>query len=427
MVGTSAISLLAVFLTDVLTLTYISMLRDEALMAAIGIAKMLQFFNGIIVAGIVIGAGTLISRRAGQGRQLSALTTHALVLATGVAAAVSAVEWLNLDFITRLIGAGETSPRYTEPFIAMALLSSVLLAITQGCAQALRATGHGRRALVVVLSAAAVLVVIDPILIFGLDLELLGAGLASVLATFVSCILALHQVHRHIGLSRRIRLRMLKRYGAGIARIALPSTLGHLAIPFGITYAMGQLSTFGVSVMAGMALMDRVAQITYCLFFALPGALVPIFAQNLGALRRERTQTAIRSAARLVICYGLLAWVALAFAAPLLSDAFGLSSPGRELLLNLCRFGPVLWLVMGLDFIAASIFITLGQAWWMTLYSWLRASVGTVPFVMIGAEYFGASGVVLGMWLGYALVALVSIGTAIALARRHALFQVSTF
>lgn len=35
---TSALSLLALFLTDILTLTYVSRLHDEAMLAAVGVA-----------------------------------------------------------------------------------------------------------------------------------------------------------------------------------------------------------------------------------------------------------------------------------------------------------------------------------------------------------------------------------------------------
>ena len=418
---TSGLSLLALFLTDILTLAYVSLLHDEVLLAIVGVGKILLFINSILVTGIVIAAGSLISRRAGCGRLASLpwLASHTLVIVVFIAGLVSVIEGYNLDHFIAWLGPTDALNISARPFLWMALLSSVLMAITQGCAQILRAVGESRKALGLVLSAAGVLAVVDPILIFGLELGLLGAGVSMVIAGGISSLFGLYWVKRHIGLSLRIRMRLLKHYGRQIGRITLPYTLGNLAMPVAITYTMGQLAVFGVSVMAGMALMDRVLQVAYCLYFALPSALVPVFAQHLGALHQRRLKAALVSAIKLVVIYGLLAWCVLLVVVPLLGNTFSLSGPGHELLDHLSRFGPGLWLLIGLDFIAVSVFITLDRAWWITFYAWLRASVGTIPFVVIGADHFGASGVMLGMWLGNALVALISIVTAVLVARRY--------
>lgn len=170
--------------------------------------------------------------------------------------------------------------------------------------------------------------------------------------------------------------------------------------------------------MAGMALMDRVLQVAYCLYFALPGALVPILAQNLGAGDGLRVQASLRSAGKLVLGHGLVVWAVLLAVGPWLGPLFELSGPGRLLVEQLCRFGPGAWLLMGLDFIALSLFISRGRVWWVPAFAWLRASLGSLPFVWLGGQAFGASGVMLGLWCGNALVALVSIATAWMINRR---------
>jgi len=422
MAFTSGLSLLALFLTDILTLSYVAMLHDETLVAAVGIAKTLAFFNSSLVAGIVVAAGTLISRRVGQGSRaaLPALATHMLVLAGLLSACVSALQWYCLGFFANLLGAHAPSSPLARQFIAMTLVASVLMVLTQAAAQALRAHGYSGRAMAVVLSSAACLAIVDPVLIFGFDLKLFGAGVSCLVAGMLGCLLGLHQVKRHVGLMARVRLRLLWLHGARMARIALPFTVANLAMPVALTYTMAQLALFGVSAMAGMAVMDRVLQITYCVYFALPGALVPILAQNLGAHRSARSRAALYSAAKLVVMYGLAAWAVLLIASPWLSHAFGLSGPGQALIHDLCRYGPGLWVILGLDFIAISVFICRGQVGWVAFYAWLRATLGTLPFVAAGAALQGASGVMLGLWVGNALVALASIATALWLNRQPA-------
>lgn len=424
MAFTSAFGLLAIFLTDILTLTYVAMLHDEVLTAAVGIAKTLAFFNSSLVAGTLVAAGTLISRRLGHGSGASvpALATHALILTALLSICVSIIEWVALDFFASLLGAHAPSSMPARHFVSMTLVASVLMALIQASAQALRAIGHAGRALTVVLSNAVCLSIVDPLLIFGANLKLPGAGMACLIAGLVGCLVGCQQVRKHVGLTTRVHVRLLWLYGMRLSRIALPYTLANLAMPIALTFTMAQLAMFGVSVMAGMAVMDRVLQFTYCLYFALPGALVPILAQNLAAHRTARSQAVLQSAAKLVVMHGLFAWAALLTISPWLGRAFALSGPGLAFLEDLLRFGPGLWIIFGLDFIAISVFICRGHTCWVTVYAWLRATLGTFPFVTAGATLFGASGVMLGMWLGNALVALASIGTAIWL-NRHGVYQ----
>jgi len=118
--------------------------------------------------------------------------------------------------------------------------------------------------------------------------------------------------------------------------------------------------------------------------------------------------------------YGLAAWAVLLIASQWLSHAFGLSGPGQALIHDLCRYGPGLWVILGLDFIAISVFICRGQVGWVAFYAWLRATLGTLPFVAAGAALQGASRVMLGLWVGNALVALASIATALWVNRQPA-------
>ena len=63
---------------------------------------------------------------------------------------------------------------------------------------------------------------------------------------------------------------------------------------------------------------------------------------------------------------------------------------------------------------AVAVFNNLGHAGYSTAISWLRATVGTLPLVWLGARLGGPEGVVLGQSASFALFSLV----ALALCRR---------
>ncbi|EIK96984.1 hypothetical protein PMM47T1_07581 [Pseudomonas sp. M47T1] len=421
MVSANALSLLAVFLVDILTLVYVSRLQDQRLLAAVGLAKTLLFVNGAFASGVVIAAGAVLSERIGKhvSQRLARLVLHLLLMAVLVAALIAGVEWLCMAPLARWLGADPEAYLMARGFIWMTLAASVPAAAVQMCAQILRAQGHGRLALGVLVSGAATLALADPLLIFALGLGVEGAGLAYAVSTMVATGVGLVLVKRHFGLSLRFSGRLFRLHTGRVARIAVPAMLGNLAMPVGITYLMVTVAALGASALAGMAVVDRVLQLGYCVYFALPAAVVPVIAQNLGAGCPARARQAIAFTGKLVVLYGVSLWLVLMLVGSAIADYFQLVGEGRAMFLAFSHFGAGLWVVFGLDFVAQSVFLTLGRAWWVPTFGWLRGTLGSIPFIYTGVHWLGGSGALMGIWTGNAVVALLAIFTAMGAARRY--------
>lgn len=410
MTCTSATSLLSIFLVDILTVVYIAMLRDDALLAAIAVAKTLMFFITSMVLGVAVAAGTVVSKRLGAGKPQRArqLASTGLLLAVVVAVVGAAIQLLFLDAAVHLLGADGNAFAAARSYLWITLPATVLMAVGQMCAQLLRTAGLSRQAMWIMLAATAAVAVADPVLIFLFDLGLDGAGYAYVLSCTITASVGGYYVHRVARLTSRLEPVQLWADIGHICRIAVPSVFGNLATPVGMAYLMATVAQFGSQALAGIAVVDRVIQFAFCVFFVLPGALSPVLAQNLGALNKARAAQAIRLTYWLVLGYGAGISLLLAVSAGLMERLFHVEGEGLLILQAFCRFGGVLWTVIGLQFIATSVFITTGRALYVTVFGWLRASLGTVPFVWYGAHTLGSSGALLGQLLGNALVALVA-------------------
>ncbi|WP_447764245.1 MATE family efflux transporter [Pseudomonas reinekei] len=420
MVGTGALGLLAVFLVDILTLMYVSMLDDQSLLAAVGLGKTLVFINGAFSTGLVIGAVALLSDRIGKhaGKTLARLASHMLIMAFLLSATLVVVEMVCAEPLARWLGADLAAYQNARHYLWLVVPASLLIAITQMCAQMLRAKGQVRLALNVLLAGAGTLAVADPLFIFGFGMGLEGAGVSFLLSAAVTSVAGLVLVKRHIGLSATINLKLLSLHTRRTLRVALPAMLANLAMPVGITYLMVVLAGLGTSALAGMAVVDRVLQLGYCVFFALPGALVPVLAQNLGAGRDDRVRAILVFTRRLVVLYGVALWLLLDVSGPFIANYFHLTGMGREMFMTFSQFGVGLWIVFGLDFVAQSMFLTMERAWWVPVFGWIRGTLGTLPWVYAGAQGFAGSGAVIGMWTGNALVAIAAIVTASHVSRR---------
>ena len=67
-----------------------------------------------------------------------------------------------------------------------------------------------------------------------------------------------------------------------------------------------------------------------------------------------------------------------------------------------CSYGALAWAFLGCLFSANAAFNNLDSAFLSTIFNWGRATLGTIPFVTLGAHYFGPEGVLLGIIVGAA-------------------------
>lgn len=410
MTGTSTTSLLSIFVIDVLSVFYISMLHDDVLLAALVVGKTLTFFVTSMSMGVSMASAALIASRLGAGeiqraRQLAG-SGLALVIAVSISAA--AVELFFLDAILNLLGLEERAFATAHMYLWITLPATLFMAIGQICMQTLRTSGFGKQPMFIVLTGTAVGALAEPVFILWLNLGLNGAGFAYLLMACVTASLGVYYVHRVARLTARAAPAQMRADIGQISRIALPAVFGNLATPVGMAYLMSSVAAYGSQALAGIAVVDRIIQLSFCVFFVLPGALSPIIGQNLGARNAERAREAIKTTYWLALGYGAVVALILALSAQTLQGLFNVQGEGVRILQVFCQFGGVLWTLIGLQFIAISIFVTMGRPIFVTLFGWLRASLGTVPFVWYGANLNGSAGALLGHLLGNATVALAA-------------------
>ena len=63
----------------------------------------------------------------------------------------------------------------------------------------------------------------------------------------------------------------------------------------------------------------------------------------------------------------------------------------------------------GVIFVANAAFNNLGHPFYSTVVNWGRHTLGTIPFVLLGAAWYGAPGVLIGQFLGGAVFAMLAV------------------
>ena len=405
MTATSSVGLVAIFVVDAINLFYISLLGQQVLAAAIGYAATIMFFSISVGIGLSIATAALVAKALGardaeRARRL-ATTCLAFVLAvtTGFALALLPL----VDPALGLLGAEGETRTLARDFMRIVIPSIPLLGLGMALGALLRAVGDPRRAMFVTLAGGAAALVLDPIFIFGLDMGLHGAALATVCVRVVLVIVGLHGVVRVHDMLGPIALGRLWRDMTGDARafaaLALPAIVTQLATPVGNAYVTSVVARFGDDAVAGWAIVGRILPVAFGVIFALSGAVGPIMAQNLGAGLYGRVRATLRDALVFTGLYCLAVWIVLAVAHPWLIALFGATGEAADLVAVFCVLVAGSFLFNGALFVGNAAFNNLGFPLYATVFNWGRATLGVIPFVTIGAAW-GSSGVLVGWGLG---------------------------
>ncbi|WP_306119473.1 MULTISPECIES: MATE family efflux transporter [unclassified Roseitalea] len=411
MTATGSIGLVAIFVVDALNLFYISLLGQQELAAAIGYAGTLMFFAISVAIGMTIAASALVARALGEGdRERAARNGGAALIYIGaVMTLISALIWPNLDVLTGLLGARGETLDIAVGFLQIVVPAMPAVAIGMGAAAILRAVGDARRAMYVTLIGGAVSAVLDPILIFGFDLGVTGAAIATVFSRLAILAIGLHGAIVVHDLVRMPDVHALRAVAGPFFYIAGPAVMTQLATPVGNAYVTAQIAQFGDDAVAGWAVIGRLIPVAFGAIFALSGAVGPILAQNLGARQYPRLRSTMRDALIFTMVYVLVVYAILALFSVQIADLFGATGQARDLIVFFCVLASLSFFFNGALFVANAAFNNLGFPLHSTLFNWGRSTLGVIPFVWAGAQWFGAMGVVAGWALGAVIFGVASV------------------
>lgn len=402
MTGTGAVGLMAIFLGDLVNMVFLGLLKDEAVLAAVGYGSSILFLTTSIGIGLSIAATTAVAPAVGAGRRQRArrLAVNAHMLTFIVSAALAALVFVLVSPLLTLLGADGRTHDLAARYLYILVPTTPLLATGMTAMSVLRSVGDARRSMNVTLGGAVINTVLDPVFIFGLGLGLEGAAIASAIARIAIMgigLLGVWRVHDMLG---RSRWRTLVADTPALAAVALPAILTNIATPAANAYVTSAIAPFGDGAVAGWAVVGRLIPVAFGASYALSGSIGPVIGQNYGARSFGRMRETVSKALAVMTAFTAVAWALLALLAWPLVHLFHATGEAADLIVLFCRWLAPLFVFLGATFIANAAFNTLGRPHVSTLINWSRATLGTVPFVLAGGAMAGAGGALAGNMIG---------------------------
>jgi putative MATE family efflux protein len=413
---TGAIGLMAVFLVDLADLYFLSKLGDVNITAAIGFAGTIAFANLSLSIGTGIAAAALVARNMGMRNpdRAKEFATSAWLFTVLVSAAYTLIVAIFLPQILGLLGATGEALRQAKLFIWTLTPGFIFLAAALSCSFSLRGIGDAQRAMYITLAAAVTTLILDPIFIFYFGWGIQGAAAANAIADFIAFAIGMYglvYVRKFLSMPTWAGF---KRDFPAIRQIALPAVLTQLATPFTIAYTTSVVAPFGNDAVSASAIVGRIVPVAFGVIFSLSGSIGPVIGQNFGAKNFDRVRRALRDGMMFSAVYTIIVSIIIFLLRNHISGAFSATPRATELVVFFATYVGVSWAFAGAQFVGAAAFNNLGRPGLSTLFNWGKATLGTIPFALVGAAYWGPEGIMLGTAIGAILFGVASAWAAYA-------------
>lgn len=367
-------------------------------LGALTVSFPIQMFVLAVAQVVGIGSASLISRSLGAGNSQRACqtagTSFTVSFLLGLLVAI-----LGMCFMTpllRLFGATDAVLPYARQYLSIILLGSPFFAFTVSTNGVVRSEGKAFTGMFIMLMGALINIILDPIFIFGFDMGIRGAAIATVIAN-LSTAAALAAFYLRGRSELRIRRRDLIPQMAvlpEILRVGSPAfirvaggSLVHIVVNNSIAY-------YGTEVhLALMGISTRLMLFILMPLFGIVQGLQPIVGFNYGAQKPDRVRHAVRKATLVALgISGLGSLVIITAIQPLLR----LFSPDQVLLAQgptVLRILAISLPLVGYQVIGASLFQALGRALPALLLTLLRQIICLIPLVLLLPRILGLSGI----------------------------------
>lgn len=303
-------------ISNVLYTYYVSRLGSDAIAAVSLVFPVSMVAMTAMAGGIGAGASSVIARSLG-GRRIAAATSaaeHAFLLAVVIGIGFAFVIFFGARTVLGWMG-GKGDVLENAVVFAEVIFGGCVITFTGGMLDSvLRGEGNVRVPAIWSTTSLCLQILLTPLFMFGLGLELRGAGFATLVSQFIASIPRAWFVLGGQGaikprfLPKRIALEPLRE----ILRIGIPSAVSTTVNYIGIMVLTGVVARLGTPDLAAYGLGTRLDFLLLSFAFGVSAAVLTLVGMAAGAGRPELVGRYVRAACSLIvgllIAAGALLW-----------------------------------------------------------------------------------------------------------------------
>ena len=369
-----------------------------------------------VAIGLGAGTSSVVARAIGAINQRRArrLATDSLILSFGITAIISAIGVVTIAPLFRMLGAPEDMIPLIAGYMVILYIGVPFVVVGMVGMSSMRATGDTRLPSMLMVLAAVINIILDPILIFGVGpipaMGLNGAAMAALLARAAIFIGTVYYMK-----TRRDLLTFNKPDGAELAaswkdilHVGIPAAGTNAIIPIATGVITAMLARYGPEAVAGFGVASRVESLMLVMYYALSAVIGPFVGQNMSANRPDRIYRALWFCTVFCIGSGLIIAAGLALAATWLPTLFSDNAEVTSVAALFLTIVPISYGAYGMVMVMNASFNGMGKPMPAVNISVGRMVVIYIPLAFLLDRFYGVAGIFAAYMIANIVTGVVS-------------------
>lgn len=359
------------------------------------------------------GSGNFISRALGSQKteeaEKMAATSFFSALIAGLCLSVAGI--LFLEPLVRLLGSTDTILPYAKDYVRLILIGCPWMTASLVLNNQLRFQGNAIFSMIGIGTGGLLNIALDPLFIFGLDMGVSGAALATIISQFVSFFLLFIGTRKSDNLKIRFRnFSPRLHYYVELLRGGSPSLFRQGIGSIATTILNNAASAFGDPAITAMSIVSRVMMFANSLVIGFGQGFQPVCGFNYGARLYGRVREGFAFCVKYSLIFLAIAAVAGEIYAPQIISLFRRDDAdviriGALALRLQCITLPT----FGYTMMANMMMQTTAQAFKASFLALARQGLFFLPLILVLPGLFGLFGIQIAQPIADAITLIITI------------------
>lgn len=347
-----------------------------------------------------IGGASLVSRMLGVSKTDKARNTAAFSIWSAILVSFfyGILIFIIRPWLLPFLGANQQTYQFVSDYVFWTVcIGAIPTVLSSVLSHLVRSEGYSKEASFGIAMGGILNIILDPIFIFGFNLEIKGAAIATLLSNVIAMLYFFIMIYKNRQL---LTVEMnIKHYSLGEG---IPKEVLTVGVASFIVMVMGTISNTGLNVLisnysnaavAGIGIAKKINILAFCLAQGLTQGTLPLIGYNFASGNRKRMMEVIKTLTLFSVLLSLFSFLALYFGASSITRVF-IDHPetvtyGQQFL-KIVSFSSF---TISLNFLVLTIFQATGKKIQPLILSLLRKGTLDVPLMVLFDRWIGIYGI----------------------------------
>ena len=322
----------------------------------------------------------------GQNEDAEKTLAGCFSLLTVIAVILTGVLLVWSDDLLMAFGASADTVGYAVDYMKIYAIGTIFVQLTLGMNAFITAQGFAKQGMLSVLIGAVCNIALDPVFIFGFDMGVKGAALATIISQAASCVwVLLFLTGKTTILKLKVKNLNLKPsvvlpcVALGMATFIMQSTESVISVCFNTSL----LKYGGDMAVGAMTILTSVMQFAMLPMQGFGQGAQPIMSFNYGAGNADRVKKTFRLLLTISLSYSLIIWAAIMLVPQMFAGIFTPDAAMREFTAKALRIYCGGLGIFGIQIACQMAFVSLGNALCSMTVAIMRKFVLLLPLIYL--------------------------------------------